>query len=172
MNIHNQASHMRFLVQWLTEVKKYCVHCQPLNLEPLSGSLFIALCPAARPHHLQQSLFLVALGYFAEECCERGVEGTQGQGERAQIGIVGIFCQEVQSSVKTLRLSSENHLQNVLLPTSKLHYDVIFQPAMPETWQECLYTTLQSAPPKFICSTKIMKKASSPPFRNLMGLTL
>ena len=30
---------------------------------------------------------------------------------------------------------SENHLQNVLQPTQKLHYGAIFLPAIPETWR-------------------------------------
>ena len=45
-------------------------------------------------------------------------------------------------AVKTFELSSENHPQNVPLHNPKLHYGAIFQPAIPETWQECLYTTL------------------------------
>ena len=38
---------------------------------------------------------------------------------------------------------SENHPQNVPLPvpTPKMHHGAIFQPAMPETWQEWFYTT-------------------------------
>ena len=39
-------------------------------------------------------------------------------------------------------LSSKNHPQNVPPPTTKLQYGAIFQPAIPETWQECFYTTL------------------------------
>ena len=31
-----------------------------------------------------------------------------------------------------------NYPQNVLLPTQKLHYGTIFQPAIPETWQDFL----------------------------------
>ena len=37
------------------------------------------------------------------------------------------------SCVKTFVLSSEIHSQNVLLPNLKMHYDVTFQPAVPET---------------------------------------
>ena len=55
-------------------------------------------------------------------------------------GFVG-SCDYVQSCVKTFLLSSENHSQYVLLPTPKLHYGTFFQPAIPETWQECFYTT-------------------------------
>ena len=46
--------------------------------------------------------------------------------------------------VKTCLLSSENHLQNVMLPTPKRHYAATFQPAIHGTWQECFYTTLYS----------------------------
>ena len=48
----------------------------------------------------------------------------------------------LQSCVKTCLLSSENRLQNVLLPISKMHSGAIFQPAIPKTWQTCFYTTL------------------------------
>ena len=43
---------------------------------------------------------------------------------------------------KTFLLNSENHFQNVALPTPKLHYGAIFQPAIPETKQDWFYTTL------------------------------
>ena len=36
----------------------------------------------------------------------------------------------------------DNHPQNVPLRTTKMHYGAIFQPPIPETWQECVYTTL------------------------------
>ena len=49
-----------------------------------------------------------------------------------------------QSCVKTFLLSYENHSKNVPLPTPKLHNGAIFQQAIPETGQECLYTTLYS----------------------------
>ena len=48
----------------------------------------------------------------------------------------------VQSCVKTFLLSSENHPQNVPLPTPKMHYDAIFQPAITKTWHGCFYTYL------------------------------
>ena len=51
---------------------------------------------------------------------------------------------KVQSCVKTFLLSFENHSGSVPLPTPKLHYGSIFQPAIPKTWQECFYTTLYS----------------------------
>ena len=35
-----------------------------------------------------------------------------------------------------------NYYQNVLLTTPKLHCGKIFQPAIPKTWQECFFTTL------------------------------
>ena len=46
----------------------------------------------------------------------------------------------LQSCVRTFKLSFKNHPQNVLLPTPKLHYGAIFQAA--KTWQECFYTTV------------------------------
>ena len=36
----------------------------------------------------------------------------------------------------------KDHSDNALLPTPKMHYGVIFQPAIPKTRQECFYTTL------------------------------
>ena len=45
---------------------------------------------------------------------------------------------------KTFLPSFEKHSQNVPLHTPKLLYGAIFPPATPETWQECLYTTLYS----------------------------
>ena len=51
--------------------------------------------------------------------------------------------------VKTFLLSFENHSQNVPLPTPKLHCCAIFQPAIPESWQECFYTTLYKG--KCVC---------------------
>ena len=39
----------------------------------------------------------------------------------------------LQCCVKTFLLSFKNHSLAVLLPTPKLHYGVIFQPAVPET---------------------------------------
>ena len=47
---------------------------------------------------------------------------------------------------KTFLLSFDNHSQNVPLPTPKLHYSAIFKPAIPQTWQECFYTTLYMLP--------------------------
>ena len=49
-----------------------------------------------------------------------------------------------QSGVKTVLLGFENHSQNVPQPNPKMHSDAIFQPSVPETWQECFHTTLQS----------------------------
>ena len=43
----------------------------------------------------------------------------------------------IQSCVKTFLLSSENHPQKVLLLPQNMHYDALFQPPIPETWQEC-----------------------------------
>ena len=48
----------------------------------------------------------------------------------------------LQSCVIPCLLSFENHPQNVHpqnvpLPNPKMHYCAIFQPANPETWQEC-----------------------------------
>ena len=51
---------------------------------------------------------------------------------------------DIQSSVKTFLRSSQNHPQNVWLPTPKMHYMATFKPTMPKTWQECFYTTLYS----------------------------
>ena len=48
----------------------------------------------------------------------------------------------LQSCVETFLLSSKNQPQNVPLLTLKMHYGVIFHPAIPETWQRCFYTTL------------------------------
>ena len=48
----------------------------------------------------------------------------------------------VHSCVNIFLPSSENHPQNVPVPTSKIHSDTIFQQAIPKTWQECFYTTL------------------------------
>ena len=39
--------------------------------------------------------------------------------------------------MKTFLPSTENHAQKVPLPSLKLPYCAIFQPATPETWQEC-----------------------------------
>ena len=50
----------------------------------------------------------------------------------------------VQGCVKTFLLSSENHPLYVPLPTPKLHYGAIFQPAIPETRQEYSNTTLST----------------------------
>ena len=50
-----------------------------------------------------------------------------------------------QSYIKKLLVSSENHPQNVPLPAPKMHYGAPFQPAIPETWQECVCTTLYGA---------------------------
>ena len=52
----------------------------------------------------------------------------------------------VQSCGKPFLLSSENHPQNGPLPTQKLRYGAIFQPAIPETLQEC-FTPLSIIPP-------------------------
>ena len=49
---------------------------------------------------------------------------------------------KIQSCVKTFLPSSENHSQNVPLPTPNLHYGAIFQHTIPKTPQECFYTTL------------------------------
>ena len=57
----------------------------------------------------------------------------------SNIDMVGVY---EQSWVKTLLLSFDNHAQNVPLPTPKLRYGTIFQPAIPETLQKCFYTTL------------------------------
>ena len=48
----------------------------------------------------------------------------------------------IQCCVKTFLLSFENRSQNVPLPTQKLQYGTIFQPAIHKTWQDCFYTTL------------------------------
>ena len=48
----------------------------------------------------------------------------------------------LQSCVKVFLPSVENHSQNVPPTTPKLHYGTIYHPAIPETWQECFYTTL------------------------------
>ena len=48
----------------------------------------------------------------------------------------------ITESFKTFLLSFENHSQNVPLPTQKIHYGAIFQPAIPKTRQECFYITL------------------------------
>ena len=54
---------------------------------------------------------------------------------------------------KTFLPSFDNHSLNVPLPTPKLHYGTLFQSVIPETWQECLYTTLYS----FFCpETKVI----------------
>ena len=52
----------------------------------------------------------------------------------------------VQSWVKTFLLRSENQPQNVPFCPPKMHYGKIFQPAIPETCQECFYTTLYMLP--------------------------
>ena len=52
----------------------------------------------------------------------------------------GIFG--LQSCVKTFLLNFENHSKHDTLPTLKLHFGTIFQPAIPETWQECFYIIL------------------------------
>ena len=49
----------------------------------------------------------------------------------------------LQSCGKTFLLSSKNQSQNASLVTWKKHYSVFFQQAIPKTWQECFYTTLQ-----------------------------
>ena len=54
-------------------------------------------------------------------------------------------AQYVQSCVKTFLLSFEIHSQNIPLPTPKVHHGAIFQPAIPETWQESFFTTLYLA---------------------------
>ena len=46
-----------------------------------------------------------------------------------------------ESCMKTFLLGSENPLQNVSLPTLKLHCGAIFQPAIFKTWQELFYPT-------------------------------
>ena len=43
---------------------------------------------------------------------------------------------------ETFLPSSENHPQNVQLPTPKMHYGTIFQPDILETWQEYFYSIL------------------------------
>ena len=64
----------------------------------------------------------------------------------------------VHSCVKTFPPSIENHPQNVPLPvpTPKMHHGAIFQPAMPETWQECVHYTLATCSEGFvICFLKV-----------------
>ena len=48
----------------------------------------------------------------------------------------------IQSCVKTFMQRFENHTQNVLLPTPRKCYGIIFKPAILETCLEYLYTTL------------------------------
>ena len=48
----------------------------------------------------------------------------------------------IQSCVKSFLLSSENHPQDVLPSSPKLHDGAAFQPTIPGTWQECFCTTL------------------------------
>ena len=48
----------------------------------------------------------------------------------------------VQCCVKTFLLSFKIHPQNGPLPTPKMHYGAILQPAIPKTCQKCFYTTL------------------------------
>ena len=52
------------------------------------------------------------------------------------------ICHGIQSCVKTFLLSSENHPQNVPLPTQKMHHGTTFQPAIPGTWQDFFYMTV------------------------------
>ena len=73
------------------------------------------------------------------------------------------FGFEIQSCVKTFLLSFENHSQHVLLPTPKLHYGAIFQPAIPETWQECFYTNLYTVRRPVICKVLKIKIWGVPP---------
>ena len=73
----------------------------------------------------------------------------RGWGLRAQKGrkseVQQILDFHIQSFVKSIPLSFENHNQNVLLPTPKLYYGAIFHPAIPETWQDC-FTLICSSP--------------------------
>ena len=48
----------------------------------------------------------------------------------------------VHCCVKSVLLSCDNHPQNVRLSTHKMHCGATVQLAVPETWQECFYTTL------------------------------
>ena len=52
------------------------------------------------------------------------------------VAMIGLYpsC-PLQSRIKTYVLSFEYHSQNVPLPTVKLLHGAIFQPAIPETWQ-------------------------------------
>ena len=56
---------------------------------------------------------------------------------------------KVQSREKTFLICFENHSQNVPLPTPKMHYSAIFQPAIPKTCQECftLLSTIRMSIP-------------------------
>ena len=58
----------------------------------------------------------------------------------------------VQSCVKTFLIRFENHFQNVPLPTPKWNHCTTFQPFIPKTWQECLYTTLSPKVPMRLLS--------------------
>ena len=59
----------------------------------------------------------------------------------------------VQGSVKTSLLCFEHHSQSVAMPTPKMPYGAIFQPAISETWQECFYTPLYLHHKKPCCSS-------------------
>ena len=69
----------------------------------------------------------------------------------------------LQSCVKTFLP------QNVPLLTPKIHYGALFQPAIPKTRQECVYTTLY----KKICNennvTNATNSSLSKGFRNRDG---
>ena len=47
--------------------------------------------------------------------------------------VITVLHHKIHSCVKTFLLSSENDPQNVPLPDPNLHYDVIFQSAIPQT---------------------------------------
>ena len=64
------------------------------------------------------------------------------------------FGSSIQSYVETFLQSFENNSQNVQLPTLKLHYGTIFQPA----WQECFYTTLYLFQKKTSLPTSMMSR--------------
>ena len=47
--------------------------------------------------------------------------------------VLALLPRYIESCVKAVLLSSENHLHNVPLPSLKIHCVAIFQPAIPET---------------------------------------
>ena len=82
---------------------------------------------------------LLQRGLNEEEHTRHGAPPFMNCNEILYCSICG-WC--VQSWVKTFLLSSDNHHQYVPLLTPKMHFGTLFQPSIPETWQELFLSTL------------------------------